>query len=87
MTEQQPERRTDAEKAGSSEQEYGNLSVEDDPQGHRRPRGPGRHRRSRGRRRTREPLITVVAVVDSRRSSRPRSTSFLRTPRSRGATG
>ena len=33
MTEQQRDRATDVEEAGTSEQEYGNLSVEDDPQG------------------------------------------------------
>lgn len=33
MTEQQSERETDVDKAGTSDQEYGNLSVEDDPQG------------------------------------------------------
>lgn len=33
MTEQQHDRQTDAEKAGTSDQEYGNLTVEDDPQG------------------------------------------------------
>ena len=33
MTEQQPERETDVDEASTTEQEYGNLSVEDDPQG------------------------------------------------------
>ncbi|MFT3969013.1 MAG: hypothetical protein QM695_01735 [Micropruina sp.] len=33
MTEQQRDPKTDADQAGTSEQEYGNLSVEDDPQG------------------------------------------------------
>ncbi len=33
MTEQQRDPKTDADEAGTSEQEYGNLSVEDDPQG------------------------------------------------------
>lgn len=33
MTEQQHERETDVEEAGTSEQEYGNLSVEDNPEG------------------------------------------------------
>ncbi len=33
MTEPQRDREADAEKAGSSDQEYGNLTVEDDPQG------------------------------------------------------
>lgn len=33
MTEQQRDREADVEEAGSSEQEYGNLTVEDDPEG------------------------------------------------------
>lgn len=33
MTEQPRDRDTDVEEAGASEQEYGNLTVEDDPQG------------------------------------------------------
>ena len=33
MTAQQRDRETDVDQAGSSDQEYGNLTVEDDPQG------------------------------------------------------
>ncbi len=33
MTDQLPERETDVDDAGTSDQEYGNLSVEDDAEG------------------------------------------------------
>ncbi|MFT4228538.1 hypothetical protein [Micropruina sp.] len=33
MTEQQRDPETDADEAGTTEQDYGNLTVEDDPQG------------------------------------------------------